>query len=75
MEYRAGTATVGTYGYEPCNIIHEETTFPEDTDLFMINDGPLLWLDDNGAPVGDMTDFEAFYKLNKAAGGKAAIIR
>ena len=48
MEYRVGSAPAGTYGYEPMGVIHEETTFPEDTVLLFTNYGPVLFLDEEG---------------------------
>jgi len=46
MEYRAGVATTGDYGYEPLDAIHDETLFPEETELYFTNFGPVLFLDD-----------------------------
>ncbi|MEM6580648.1 MAG: 2,4'-dihydroxyacetophenone dioxygenase family protein [Pseudomonadota bacterium] len=45
MEYRAGCATTGDYGYEPLDAIHDETRFPEETELYFTNFGPVLFLD------------------------------
>ena len=47
MDYRMGSATEGTYGYEPLGVIHDETTFTEYTELFFTNYGPVLFLDDD----------------------------
>lgn len=46
MEYRAGAATTGDYGYEPLDAVHDETRFPEETVLYFTNFGPVLFLDD-----------------------------
>jgi len=47
MEYRAGVATTGDYGYEPLDAVHDETRFPEETVLYFTNFGPVLFLDDS----------------------------
>src|SRR5690606_16469178 len=49
MEYRMGRAEVGTYGYEPIGVIHERTHFPEYTELFFTNYGPVVFLDEAGS--------------------------
>ena len=54
MEVRGGvenggiTAYAGDYGYEPNGILHEITTFPELTELYFNNQGPLEFLNDAG---------------------------
>ncbi len=47
MDYRAGVAVTGQYGYEPLGVIHDTTTFLEDTDLLFTNHGPVVFLDDD----------------------------
>lgn len=47
MEYRAGCAVTGDYGYEPLGAVHESTTFPEKTLLHFTNYGPVLFLDED----------------------------
>jgi len=51
MEYRAGVAVTGDYGYEPLDAVHEKTTFTEETELYFTNFGPVLFLDDNDEVV------------------------
>lgn len=46
MDYRAGEAVTGDYGYEPLGAVHECTTFPEETLLHFTNYGPVLFLDE-----------------------------
>lgn len=48
MCYRMGEAIEGTYGYEPLDAIHEYTNFPEYTELYFTNFGPVVFLDDDG---------------------------
>ena len=47
MEYRAGCAVAGDYGYEPLDAVHEETKFTEYSELYFTNHGPVVFLDDN----------------------------
>lgn len=53
MEVRGGrenggiTAVTGDYGYEPLGVIHDWTSFPEDTVFFFTQDGPLEFLTDD----------------------------
>lgn len=47
MEYRAGSAKTGDYGYEPLGAVHEHTFFPEHTILHFTNYGPVLFIDDD----------------------------
>jgi len=44
MDYRAGRAVAGDYGYEPLGVFHESTTFAEDTELYFTNYGPVAFL-------------------------------
>ncbi|MEO0322457.1 MAG: 2,4'-dihydroxyacetophenone dioxygenase family protein [Myxococcota bacterium] len=45
MEYRAGRAVAGDYGYEPLGVFHESTTFVEDSELLFTNHGPVAFVD------------------------------
>lgn len=47
MTYRMGEAVGGAYGYEPLDVIHEHTAFPEYTELYFTNYGPVVFLDEN----------------------------
>ncbi|MEZ5707945.1 MAG: 2,4'-dihydroxyacetophenone dioxygenase family protein [Blastomonas sp.] len=47
MEYRMGKAPEGTYGYEPLDVIHDHTWFPEYTELYFTNFGAVAFLDDD----------------------------
>ncbi|NVB36993.1 2,4'-dihydroxyacetophenone dioxygenase family protein [Pseudenhygromyxa sp. WMMC2535] len=44
MDYRAGKAVAGDYGYEPLGVYHESTTFPEDSELLFTNHGPVAFV-------------------------------
>jgi anti-sigma factor ChrR (cupin superfamily) len=46
MDYRAGTANSGGYGYEPLGVFHEKTVFPEYTELYFTNHGPVAFVDE-----------------------------
>lgn len=54
MVYRAGQAVAGDYGYEPLGVFHEETNFPEDTDILFTNHGPIAFVDDEKNVIGIM---------------------
>ena len=47
MEYRAGCAVAGDYGYEPLDSVHEETKFPEYSELYFSNHGAVVFLDED----------------------------
>ncbi|MBK8160516.1 MAG: 2,4'-dihydroxyacetophenone dioxygenase family protein [Rhodospirillaceae bacterium] len=44
MDYRAGVAHAGDYGYEPLGVYHERTEFVEDTVLWFSNHGPVAFV-------------------------------
>jgi hypothetical protein len=48
MEFRAGTAVAGDYGYEPVGAFHKNTTFVEPTDIYFTNFGPIGFVDEQG---------------------------
>lgn len=47
MDYRAGIAVAGDYGYEPVGAFHENTNFLEPTDIYFTNFGPIGFVDEN----------------------------
>lgn len=53
MELRGGvqaggtTALPGDYGWEPVSVLHDQTHFPEETELLFTNHGAVLFLDEN----------------------------
>ena len=47
MEYRAGCAVAGDYGYKPLDSVHEETNLPEYSELYFTNHGPVVFLDEH----------------------------
>ena len=57
MKYRGGEARTGDYGYEPLGVVHEKTDFPEYTELYYTNFGPVVFLDDDGG-VDTVLDHE-----------------
>jgi len=52
MEYSAGSAVAGDYGYESLDSIHDETRFPEYTELLFTNHGAVVFLDENDEVTG-----------------------
>lgn len=66
MEYRMGTAVEGAYGYEPLDVIHEHTSFPEYTELYFTNYGPVAFLDDDGT-VASILDHAKLKELAQTA--------
>jgi anti-sigma factor ChrR (cupin superfamily) len=44
MDYRAGIAKTGDYGYEPLGVYHESTVFTEDSELLFTNHGPVAFV-------------------------------
>jgi anti-sigma factor ChrR (cupin superfamily) len=69
MEYRTGSATAGTYGYEPLGSLHELTRFPEYTELLFTNHGPVAFLNEDGSVSSmlDNTTFEQLVSQSQAA--------
>ncbi|MEN0066917.1 MAG: 2,4'-dihydroxyacetophenone dioxygenase family protein [Myxococcota bacterium] len=59
MDYRAGRAVSGDYGYEPLGVYHESTTFLEDTELLFTNHGPVAFVNPDGS-VAMMLDWKFF---------------
>ncbi len=59
MDYRAGTARAGDYGYEPLGALHESTTFPEDSELWFSNHGPVAFLNSDGS-IATLLDWRFF---------------
>nr|WP_053000280.1 hypothetical protein [Sphingomonas sp. Y57] len=47
LNYRDQLAPAGDSGYEPYGSIHQETIFPEDTEMVFITHGPLIFYDDD----------------------------
>lgn len=76
MELRGGvqrggvTAVAGDYGYEANGAIHDETFFPEDTELFFVRYGPSAMIDDEGR-ILSILDWQALVRIQ--AEGLAAL--
>lgn len=76
MEVRGGadkggiTATAGDYGYEPNGVLHDETSFPEETELYFTNFGAIQFLTPELEP-DFVLDFAMLEELTKNA-AKAA---
>ena len=74
MEVRGGvenggiTAMTGDYGYEPNGVIHDLTSFPEDTVLYFTNFGPIRYINEDDNTVGFL-DWQGVLKA--AAEGSA----
>ena len=66
MTYRMGEASAGTYGYEPLDVVHDHTAFPEYTELIFTNYGPIAFLDEAG-DVSSILDHKVLEDLMAAA--------
>ncbi len=70
MEVRGGreaggvTAFAGDYGYEPSGVVHEQTHFPEETEFYFTNFGPVAFLDDEGNTTS-VLDWQVLASLAK----------
>lgn len=69
MDYRAGTARAGDYGYEPLGVFHERTTFLEDSELLFTNHGPIAFVNPDMS-IQTMLDWKFF--ADAAAQAQAA---
>lgn len=45
------TAEAPCYGHEATGAVHEETIFPEETEVYMRFQGPLQFIDAQGKPL------------------------
>ena len=70
MEYRAGSAVARDYGYEPLDAVHEETNFPEYSELYFTNHGPVVVLD-HGYNVTSILDHSVLTQLAAALSSEA----
>lgn len=60
IEYRAGSARAGDYGYEPLGVYHENTVATEDnTVILFTNHGPIAFLGEDDS-VAMVLDWEFF---------------
>jgi len=59
MDYRAGVAKAGDYGYEPLGVYHERTVFPEDSVLWFSNHGPIAFMNPDKS-IAMMLDWKFF---------------
>ena len=71
IEYRAGTARAGFWGYEPLGAIHEATTATEDTVYLFNSYGPIAFLAEDGS-VASVMSWEAIRDLAKAVTAEQA---
>ena len=67
LEYRAGVAKEGDYGYEPLGVEHGATTCSEETVIWFNAYGPIIFHNEDGSP-GMVLDWE--FVKNQAAGTK-----
>jgi len=71
FDYRAGTAKVGDYGYEPLGALHGATTCTVESEYVITTYGPIAFLNEDGS-VQMMYDFSAAKKLwDEQQAGKA----
>lgn len=72
MEVRGGaekggiTAKAGDYGYEPNGVLHDETFFPEDSELYFTNYGAIQFLTPELQP-DFVLDYAKLEELSQAA--------
>ncbi|MEQ8497462.1 MAG: 2,4'-dihydroxyacetophenone dioxygenase family protein [Gammaproteobacteria bacterium] len=77
MQVRGGkekggiTATAGDYGYEPNGVLHDETFFPEDSELYFTNYGAIQFLTPELEP-DFVLDFALLQELASTARKAAA---
>jgi 2,4'-dihydroxyacetophenone dioxygenase len=57
LEYRAGIARAGAYGYEPNTVEHGATTCSEETIITFTAIGPIIFYNEDGTP-GLILDWE-----------------
>lgn len=57
MVYRAGEANAGDYGYEPLGAIHQLTSFPEYTELYFTNFGPVIFMEDDDTVISILDNY------------------
>jgi anti-sigma factor ChrR (cupin superfamily) len=57
LEYRAGIARAGAYGYEPNTVEHGATTCSEETIITFTAHGPIIFFNEDGTP-GLILDWE-----------------
>ncbi|MEL6348604.1 MAG: 2,4'-dihydroxyacetophenone dioxygenase family protein [Myxococcota bacterium] len=72
MDYRAGKAVAGDYGYEPLGVYHESTVFLEDTELLFTNHGPVAFVNEDMS-IAMMLDWKFFADKQAEAEQAAAI--
>lgn len=66
LEYRAGVAREGDYGYEPLGVEHGATTCAEETIITFTAYGPIVFYNEDGS-VSMILDWEF---VKQQAGGK-----
>lgn len=75
FDYRAGTAKVGDYGYEPLGAIHGATTATEETEYTFTAYGPIAFLNEDGS-VQLLFDFAAVKALwDEQQAGKSGSVK
>jgi anti-sigma factor ChrR (cupin superfamily) len=67
LEYRAGIAREGDYGYEPNTVEHGATTCSEETIITFTAYGPIVFYNEDGSP-GMILDWE--FVKNQDAGAQ-----
>jgi len=66
LEYRAGIARAGAYGYEPNTVEHGTTTCAEETIITFTAYGPIIFYNEDGTP-GLILDWEFVKKQAEGA--------
>ncbi len=73
MDVRGGaehggiTARAGDYGYEPNGVVHEQTCFPEDSELYFTNYGAIQFLTADMEP-DFILDFAEIDRIGSSSG-------
>ena len=66
LEYRVGSAAMGSYLYEPLGAEHEATTCSEETVILFTSYGPIVFHDDQGA-VTQILSYETALALSEGS--------
>jgi anti-sigma factor ChrR (cupin superfamily) len=66
LEYRMGEAPMDAYGFEPLGAVHDATTCNEETVIFFVSYGPIIFYDEDGG-VEQILNHEIALALQEGA--------
>ena len=66
LEYRMGNAPVDAYGFEPLGAVHDATTCNEETEIFFVSYGPIIFYAEDGS-VEQILSYETALALQDGA--------